>query len=150
MSIDVRAVFRKLLGMTQRVTVTRYARALESELAQLRADCARLRSENRALLNSILGIAGIPPVLTSSAELPRSQPSPQAGSNAPASTASAEEGRPLGTPVTEPVSPFVDRARGKTLAQISAPVRRRSWQQINRTLEFEAARKKPQRDANEA
>jgi hypothetical protein len=36
--------------------------ALESELAQLRVEIARLCAENRALLNSILGIAGIPPI----------------------------------------------------------------------------------------
>ena len=40
-------------------------------------------------------------------------------------------------------------ARGKNLRQLMAPVRRRSWQQINRTLEFEAARKKTGRDAEE-
>src|ERR1700691_4484871 len=39
----------------RRITATRYTRALE-------ADVARLRAENRALLNSILGIAGVPPI----------------------------------------------------------------------------------------
>jgi len=39
----------------RRVTATRYTRALEVEVA-------RLRAENRALLNSILGIAGVPPI----------------------------------------------------------------------------------------
>jgi len=29
---------------------------------QLEAECARLRAENRALLNSLLGTAGFPPV----------------------------------------------------------------------------------------
>ena len=38
-----------------RITASRYTRALEDENA-------RLRAENRALLNSILGIAGIPPL----------------------------------------------------------------------------------------
>jgi hypothetical protein len=33
-----------------------------SEIAQQRAEIDRLRAENRALLNSILGIAGIPPI----------------------------------------------------------------------------------------
>jgi hypothetical protein len=40
----------------RRVSSTKYTRALE-------ADVARLRAENRALLNSILGIAGVPPVV---------------------------------------------------------------------------------------
>ena len=35
---------------------------LESEIARLRDEISRLRAENRALLNSILGIAGIPPL----------------------------------------------------------------------------------------
>jgi len=39
---------------------TRYTRALEDEVA-------RLRAENRALVNSILGVAGIPPMRRSSA-----------------------------------------------------------------------------------
>jgi hypothetical protein len=46
----------------RRITSSRNVRALESELAQLRVEIARLRAENRALLNSILGIAGIPPI----------------------------------------------------------------------------------------
>ena len=52
------------------LTATLHFRALESEIAHQRAliasqqnEIARLRAENRALLNSILGIAGIPPVM---------------------------------------------------------------------------------------
>jgi hypothetical protein len=45
--------FRELLS---RATSTKYTRTLEAEVT-------RLRAENRALLNSILGIAGIPPVV---------------------------------------------------------------------------------------
>jgi hypothetical protein len=154
---------------------TPYARALERELDRALGEIARLREENRSLLNSILGIAGIPPVTvaspadsaafkppagsfaapvcaassatgaqraldTISAESPRSDLSPRAGSEAPAS---------------EPVSPAAlankpSGARVKHLAQVAAPLRRRSWHQINRTLEWEAARKKPQRDSSEA
>ena len=44
-----------LRTLWQRITTTRYTRALEAEVA-------RLRAENRALLNSILGIAGVPPL----------------------------------------------------------------------------------------
>ena len=61
----------------RRITSTRHSRALEFEVTRQRAEndqqraaiasqqneIARLRAENRALLNSILGIAGIPPVL---------------------------------------------------------------------------------------
>src|ERR1700677_517238 len=45
--MSIQTVWRK-------ITATRYTRALEAEVA-------RLRAENRALLNSILGIAGVPP-----------------------------------------------------------------------------------------
>jgi hypothetical protein len=39
-----------------------------AELLRERAENSRLRAENRALLNSILGIAGIPPVLVAAPE----------------------------------------------------------------------------------
>lgn len=59
-----------LRGILHRLMTTRYARELASEVAHLREEIkrergenCRLRGENRALLNSILGIAGIPPVL---------------------------------------------------------------------------------------
>jgi hypothetical protein len=133
---------------------TPYARALEAALAReqgessrLRAENARVRDENRALLHSILGVAGISPMAvttpgtgaletSNSAEVPRSHPSPQSGPEAPA---------------TGPVSPSADAIaqartaadeRGKKLLRIAAPLRRRSWQQITRSLEYEAARKK--------
>src|SRR5271167_705421 len=58
----------------RRITTTRYARALEEEIlphmraqqievTRQRAEINRLRAENRALLNSILGIAGVPPIV---------------------------------------------------------------------------------------
>jgi len=70
-----------------RVTSTRYTRAreasermdsaLKDEVMRLRGEVARqgaevdrLRAENRALLNSILGIAGIPPIPATSADVP--------------------------------------------------------------------------------
>lgn len=140
MSVDVRLAVRNIFVIARRFTRTRYTRTLESEVAQLCADCARLRSENRALLNSILGIAGIPPVMTNSAELPRTYPSPQADPEAPASgsvSPSTGEGALPASSIS---------THEKNIPQIAAPLRRRSWQQINRTLEFEAARKKPQRD----
>jgi hypothetical protein len=48
----------------------------------------------------------------------------------------------------EPTRTNAPIARGKSLQQVTAPMRRRSWQQINRTLEFEAARKHAGRDAD--
>ena len=52
-------------SLWQRFTSTRYARALEAAARTERAlnhEIVLLRAENRALLNSILGIAGIPPI----------------------------------------------------------------------------------------
>ena len=40
----------------------RYVGLLEGEVARQRAEVERLRAENRALLNSLLGTAGFPPV----------------------------------------------------------------------------------------
>jgi hypothetical protein len=40
----------------------RYVRALEEQVARERAEIERLRAENRALLNSLLGTAGVPPI----------------------------------------------------------------------------------------
>jgi len=40
----------------------RYVRLLEAEIERLRAEIGRLRAENRALLNSLLGTAGVPPI----------------------------------------------------------------------------------------
>lgn len=42
-----------------------------NEVARERAEIVRLREENRALLNSLLGVAGVPPV-----ETPRANPQP--------------------------------------------------------------------------
>ena len=90
-----------------RFTTTRHARTLEAELVLERAvviqldaviaqqgvqidqqgaeinqqgiEIARLRAENRALLNSILGIAGVPPLPATEADLAALQPSPFSG-----------------------------------------------------------------------
>lgn len=40
----------------------RYVRELEAQIARERAEIERLRAENRAMLNSLLGLAGVPPV----------------------------------------------------------------------------------------
>jgi hypothetical protein len=83
-----------------RITTTRYARSLEAELSLERAvatrldaavaqqgaeisqqgiEIARLRAENRALLNSILGIAGVPPLPATEADLAAAQASSYSG-----------------------------------------------------------------------
>ena len=41
---------------------SRYVRLLEEQLARERAEIERLRTENRALLNSLLSTAGAPPI----------------------------------------------------------------------------------------
>jgi len=41
---------------------SRYVRLLEAQLARERAEIERLRTENRALLNSLLSTAGAPPI----------------------------------------------------------------------------------------
>jgi hypothetical protein len=147
---------------------TRRTRELEAALAHERdervrlcAENARLRDENRALLNSILGIAGIPPVsvathdasvlgTTSSAEDLRTNPSPQSGPGAPASgpvSPSTDTNAQAAAHPQRRTQANAATAREKNMAQV-APMRRRSWQQINRTLEFEAARKKAGRDTD--
>lgn len=110
------------VGMSQfweRITSRRYVGALEAEVA-------RLRMENRALLNSILGIAGVPPISV-----------PNTNSDGPgfASQIGADEN-----------SNTALRGRSSNGsgpgAQQLAPMRRRSWQQITRALEFESAKQK--------
>jgi hypothetical protein len=93
---------------------TRYTRTLENEVA-------RLRAENRALVNSILGVAGIPPMRIV-----------EAGSlRLDAGNASA--GEVLGRNAKNPRS-------GPYENDSVVPLRRRSWQQIGRALEIEDIR----------
>jgi hypothetical protein len=119
-----------LRTLWQRITTTRYTRALEAEVTRERAENQRLRAENRALLNSILGIPGVPPlpVVVAPPGLP-----------AVAGVASPESHHDL------PVD--ARSSLPKQNGSVAIPMRRRSWQQINRMLEFESAKKK---DANAA
>jgi hypothetical protein len=92
---------------------TRYTRSLETEVT-------RLRAENLALMNSILGVAGVPPLRI---DLSRTELDAGCGGVRPsvavehANVSSSASGRKPG----------------------GAPVRRRSWQQIGRVLEAEDA-----------
>jgi hypothetical protein len=113
----------------KRVFATRYTRALEGEVA-------RLRAENRALLNSILGIAGIPPVIVDSLE------SKMEGSTVGSATTPNTR-----TPERTAASPWRRKLsvgavpRQQSITTIPSPVRHRSWQQVNRMLELDAIRK---------
>ncbi len=129
--MKIRKIWRHIASWACHRLTTRYTRVLEDTLARERAEADRLRAEIRALLNSILGIAGVPPILASSAPLPRSQPTMASGQEAPAS-------RPV-PPVDAEAKPARKTAPG-TLA-VAGPLRRRSWQQITRMLEFESAKK---------
>jgi hypothetical protein len=117
---------RELLG---RATSTKYTRAMEAEVV-------RLRAENRALLNSILGIAGVPPVVVA-----ENDASPAAGLKV--SAEKANTGRLAAPPKSSaPRNNLVSSTSQKTVP----PMRRRSWHQIYRMLEINSARKK---EANE-
>ena len=124
-----------LAEMWRRLTTNRRARTLEAELVRERAanahqgiEITRLRAENRALLNSILGIAGVPPVSASLDDLTATQ-SQNATPPSVARTANHSGPRANSTP------------------HVAAPTRRRSWPQIHRLLEFESAQKeKPAAD----
>jgi len=116
----------------RRVTATRYTRALEAEVV-------RLRAENRALLNSILGIAGVPPITLPDSAAIGNSPLPSGGrSRRTRSTVSI--GNEIAGASAE--SPKSQSANSVT------PMRKRSWHQIYRLLEMDAARKKPQEETS--
>ena len=64
-----------MLNWLHKMLQTRYVATLEEEVARERAENERLRAENRALLNSLLGTAGFPPV--EFPEAPKPQPVPR-------------------------------------------------------------------------
>jgi hypothetical protein len=182
-----------LSQILRRITTTPHSRALESEVARQSAEVtrqraendqqraaiasqqneiARLRAENRALLNSILGIAGIPPVvpempLPSSVSLPtkchsesaaaddesrstppypsstaaeKNSPGPQRPRNdIPPHSSSPQSFRPQ--PQHSPLPSSAPASSTPQRRQLATPMRRRSWHQIMRTLEFESGKK---------
>ena len=123
--MNIRTIWR-------RITATRYTQALE-------ADVARLRAENRALLNSILGIAGVPPitVLSDSVSIGAQPGATELRDAAPASA-------------TQPTGRVKKNTASGNARDVNAvtPMRRRSWHQIYRMLEIDSARKKPQEAVN--
>ena len=64
-----------MLNWLHRFLPTKYVALLEDEIARERTANERLRTENRALLNSLLGTAGFPPV--EFPEAPKPQPLPR-------------------------------------------------------------------------
>jgi len=124
----------------RRVTATRYTRVLEAEVA-------RLRAENRALMNSILGIAGVPPITVETMAVDGIGAAATGVAGADADHRSKRDPsslRSLGMTTkgkgTGEAPALYKATAGRV--QAASPLRRRSWQQINRTLEFESARKK--------
>ena len=64
-----------MINWLKTVTRSRHVRALEEGIARERVENERLRAENRALLNSLLGTAGYPPI--EFPEAPKPQPLPR-------------------------------------------------------------------------
>ena len=140
---------------------TRYARALEGEVA-------RLRAENWALVNSILGVAGIPPMrMAGTAHALRADPESHVRSRDVSGTGTRNVGRDVGKTSRQPdirrpagrelqqpdtncpagsfESPFLrqgkqDKRELQLADEGAAPLRKRSWQQIERAREIEDAR----------
>ena len=117
---------------------------------EMQEEITRLRAENRALMNSILGIAGVPPVIVANAAEgqalrlrvgDRGAEAAKELIGGPVSAVHARAKRPA------TVNGRVGRRRdGGTNRSDSAampmPLRRKSWHQVNRMLEIDAARKK--------
>lgn len=139
----LRAVPQSLAALFRR----QYTRTLENEIA-------RLRAENRALINSILGVAGIPPLRAAAvarasarANLCSSGPvaAPSAATDLRLSAVSASDLWDSGSASRQ--SRRI-RGTGRELHHSAPPcadvplrsIRRRSWQQIGRALEIEDAR----------
>jgi hypothetical protein len=121
-----------------------------SYTSALERDVARLRTENRALLNSILGIAGVPPIVVTVDE---SAASAAVGYSTEKTTAGLVPGPEVESATSKPavvgtssatnVGNIGTRASAERgMKSVAAPMRRRSWHQVYRMLEIDAARKK--------
>lgn len=128
---------------------TRYTRALEEEVA-------RLRAENRALVNSILGVAGIPPmrrvIAARAARGEAAGHTPHVGmrnlrGDRESASRQPDIRRPAGRELQRqgesgPAGSFEsqDERELQVACEIAVPLRKRSWQQIERVREIEDAR----------
>jgi hypothetical protein len=127
----------------RRLVATKYTDVLEREVA-------RLRAENRALLNSILGIAGVPPIVvgadasaTQAALGSSDVPTESGRTAAPQSIRGGDKSAASANVSEVSASQTAKRApAGPGMKGVAAPMRRRSWHQIYRILEIDAARKK--------
>jgi hypothetical protein len=170
LQISLHEIWRRITTIYgEQSRTTRHSRALEAEIAEQRAEndrfraetnaqdaeIARLRAENRALLNSILGIAGIPPI-TVDTPLPSSVSLPAKCHSESAAADDESRSRPSHSSITaaKKNSPGAQRPRNDippssqpTRRQLAPPLRRRSWHQIMRTLEFESGKKKAAKQA---
>lgn len=135
---------------------SRYTRGLEDEVT-------RLRNENRAMMNSILSVAGLPP-LRLDAEVAREKHraeieikarrngAPAIGQETVASGherggGSKEEQDSRAAGANERPLPA---CVGQGIPLPASAHRKRSWQQINRILEIEEARQITNRDNSDA
>jgi hypothetical protein len=125
----VRRCEMTLRELMQRATSSKYTRALEGEVA-------RLRGENRALLNSILGIAGVPPIVVAENDV-----SPAAGLKLAEGKATANVSAASAPARAKSVMPR-SGAPASANEKTAPAMRRRSWHQIYRMLEINSARKK--------
>jgi hypothetical protein len=133
----------KLREVWGRLFRANYASALEREVA-------RLRVENRALLNSILGIAGVPPIVVTADDPAATiavdlvvDKATLYGNSPTEAERGAGKPLPAQNALTSGASQIGKRApveRG--MKSVATPMRRRSWHQVYRMLEIDAARKK--------
>ena len=164
---------KRFSDLWHRSPLSRHSRTLETEAAcksaeidRQREEIALLRAENRALLNSILGIAGmkpLPPLPIAGTTSFTTPPAPAGHSGSPPPPSAADDslstptssnlsarqaGSPTGVPSAS--SPRQSGTRNGSSRHSSdssprlihaPPHRRRSWHQINRLLEFQSARK---------
>lgn len=145
--------------LIMRIFTSRYTQSLEDEVI-------RLREENRALINSVLSVAGLPP-LRLEAEIGRERHRTEIAAKKRAPAADAERGArgTFGTIIpparsTKPVRPSVNleetdptpspQLTEQGIMLPANPHRRRSWQQINRILEIEETRQMMNRDNSES
>ena len=113
-----------------------------NRVQMLEEEIVRLREENRALVNSILGLAGIPPMRVASGAQISAGVSRVAsvGATLPLRQAARGGGPGLGSPGRDMPRPCNDAIASAEANSEVVPLRRRSWQQLGRVREIEDAR----------